>query len=98
MATATARRPKVDLDDAVIVLRGNFDADGIARQRGEVLSGKIFRDSYRIQALVNTHYLDHAKYDLGETIVGCECGRKWETAAFADTHNCPAREAAGEEV
>lgn len=83
------REPDVlDLHDVHVVLRGTWVADGIARQRGEVLITKGWRNH---QALVNQRYLGAPDYSLGETIVTCECGRRWENATRCAEHTCPAR-------
>lgn len=92
-ATATAHTSgataPVDLHDVHVVLRGNgFVADGIQRERGEVLVTKGWRN---VAALVNQRYLGAPDYSLGATIVACACGRRWENDERASAHACPAR-------
>lgn len=87
--TPVATAEKLDLHDVHIVLRGSgFVADGIQRERGEVLVTKGWRNH---QALVNTRFLGVPDFSLGETIVTCECGRRWEDEIRASEHACPAR-------
>lgn len=81
--------PKQDLHDVHIVLRSSgFVADGIQRERGEVLVTRGWRNH---QALVNQRYLGPADYDLNETMVACDCGRRWVNELRANEHACPAR-------
>ena len=87
MTTALAA-PTSDLSNLFVVQRGNFEADGIIRERGEVLNVSGWRN-YR--ALVETRYLAPAAYTLLDTIVDCPCGRRWEDADHANAHRCPSR-------
>jgi hypothetical protein len=87
MGTATATEEKLDLHDVHVVQRGNWSSDGIDRERGEVLVTKGWRNH---KALVNTRYLAAADYSLADTIVSCECGRRWESDERMNDHDCPA--------
>lgn len=81
--------PVLDLHDVHIVLRGHgFVADGLHRERGEVLRTKEWRNA---RALIERRYLGAPDYDLRETIVECKCGRLWENEERAAAHACPAR-------
>ena len=80
--------PSTNLSDLFVVQRGNFEADGIVRERGEVLNVSGWRN---YQALVNSRYLVGAPYDLLDHIVDCECGRRWKDSESASAHPCPAR-------
>lgn len=77
-----------NLATMVTVLRGGFEADGLVRERGEVLSSTGWRN---VEALVNTRYLARPNYDLLDHIVECDCGRRWVDTNSAETHKCPAR-------
>ena len=87
MTTALAE-PSQDLSQLFIVQRGNFNADGIERERGEILNCSGWRN---YKALVETRYLAPAQYTLLDTKVDCPCGRHWENQERADAHRCPAR-------
>lgn len=87
MTTALAA-PSTDLSVLFIVQRGNFEADGVMRERGEVLNVAGWRN---YQSLVNTRYLESAPYNLLDEIVECECGRRWKDADSKNAHPCPAR-------
>jgi hypothetical protein len=80
--------PTKDLTHLYVVQRGAFEADGIVRERGEVLNVSAWRN---YKALVETRYLAAAGYDLLDTMVDCGCGRHWESQEAADAHDCPAR-------
>lgn len=96
MGTATVEvkgdtaRTTADLEGLVVVLRGSFDANGVTRQRGEVLETSDGWPYGRITALVDARYLGLAPYDLLETMVECGCGRKWLNEDAKNTHECPA--------
>lgn len=84
-------RTAADLERLVVVLRGSFEANGVTRQRGEVLdkSGWPFG---RVDSLIEGRYLGVAPYTLLETMKDCACGRRWQDQAARDTHSCPAEE------
>ena len=86
--TIALAEPTKDLTNLFVVQRGAFNADGITRERGEVLNCSGWRN---YKALVDTRYLAPAQYNLLETIVDCKCGRRWETQDWADAHQCPDR-------
>jgi hypothetical protein len=91
MATTTTRSaPKIDLHDVHIVQRSSgFIAQGIQRERGEVL---VTREWERgVDALVSRRYLAAPDYSLNETITECPCGRMWENEIRMAEHTCPAR-------
>lgn len=84
----------VDLKDYVVVLRGNgFEALGLLRARGEILSA-VGWPYGRIPAMIESRYVGVAPYDLLNTMVECECGRKWLNEEIRNAHECPAIAAA----
>lgn len=78
-----------------VVLRGSFDADGIQRERGEILDTEKWRN---VKPLVDARYLAAITTAALETIVDCPCGRQWIDQEASDRHRCPARLGAKEEV
>lgn len=74
-----------------VVLRGPLSADGIDRERGEVIDTSGWRNC---QPLVNTRRIEPLPYGAPEPIT-CECGRLWVDAPAASTHRCPARKTSG---
>lgn len=88
--STNTERTTADLEGLVVVQRGKFDALGVTRQRGEVLE-KAGWPYGRVQALIDSRYLAVAPYDLLETMVECDCGRKWQNEEASITHECPAR-------
>lgn len=71
------------------VLRGNFDAAGLRRERGEVVDTTDWRFG-SVQPLVTSRYLGPI-IDV-ESMTACPCGRHWINEDAAQAHKCPARE------
>lgn len=64
-----------------------FDADGVHRERGEVLDTSTWRST---KPLVDSRSLAPF-YGSEDSLTTCECGRRWLDAASAADHRCPER-------
>lgn len=72
-----------------VVLRGSgFEADGLRRERGEVLDTSGWRN---VKPLVDNRDLAPAPREGLATYKKCECERAWIDDESRTGHRCPAR-------
>lgn len=75
-------------DDALYVIqKGGFDADGVTRERGEIVDTTGWKN---VRPLVDVRQLAVVPIAIGDAIT-CDCGRRWISNDTASAHDCPAR-------
>lgn len=71
------------------VLRGGWIAEGVERERGEVIDTSSWLRQRSVETLVMSRYLDITDRDV--VPVACECARLWDSPESAELHRCSGR-------